>query len=157
MLVVAVLASALFASGAQAAFSVTATRTIPLPVGSPGGYAPGFDGTFWTAYGSGNTGYVEHYDDEGNNLGDGFTFPFNSIYPLDVGYFGGRVFITLGSSSGSKMVGVAVGGSHDIISADSETNSRMGGRQAGSVAPLPAAYSSTAAFIRTQSFGPPGI
>jgi hypothetical protein len=121
--------SAAFASASQAAFSASATRAFPLAFSSPGGYAPGFDGTFWTAIGSGNTGYVEHYDDEGNNLGDGFSFPYNSIYPLDVGYFGGRVYITLGSSSGSKMIGVNIGGGHDILFADSETNERMGGNQ----------------------------
>jgi hypothetical protein len=129
LVLLALAASALFASAAQAAFSASATRAFPLAFSSPGGYAPGFDGTFWTATGSGNTGYVEHYDDEGNNLGDGFSFPYNGIYPLDVGYFGGRVYITLGSSSGSKMIGVATGGGHDLLVADSETNSRMGGNQ----------------------------
>ena len=129
-LAVVVAASAIFASAAQGAFTMSATRTFPLPVSSPGGgYGPGFDGTFWTGYGSGNTGYVTHYDDEGNNLGDGFTFPFNSIYPLDVGYYGGRVFMTLGSTSSAKMLGVNIGGGHDVIVSDSDTNSRMGSNQ----------------------------
>jgi hypothetical protein len=129
-LAVVVAASALFASAAQGAFTMSATRTFPLSVSSSGGgYGPGFDGTFWTGYGSGNTGYVTHYDDEGNNLGDGFTFPYNGIYPLDVGYYGGRVFMTLGSSSSAKMLGVNIGGSHDVIVSDSDTNSRMGGNQ----------------------------
>jgi hypothetical protein len=129
VLAVVVAASAIFAGAAQGAFTMSATRTIPLPVSSPGGYGPGFDGTFWTGYGGGNTGYVTHYDDEGNNLGDGFTFPYNSIYPLDVGYYGGRVYMTLGSSSGSKMLGVNIGGGHDIIVSDSDTNDRMGSNQ----------------------------
>jgi hypothetical protein len=128
-LAVAVAASAFFASAAQGAFTMSATRTIPLPVSSPGGYGPGFDGTFWTGYGSGNTGYVTHYDDEGNNLGDGFSFTYNSIYPLDVGYYGGRVYMTLGSTSSAKMLGVNIGGGHDVIVSDSDTNSRMGSNQ----------------------------
>lgn len=121
---------------ANAAFTTSATRSFPLPgAASLNSYGLGFEGSaghgesFWTVSGVSNTGYVEHYDDEGNNLGDGFSFPYNNIYPLDVGYFGGRVFMTLGSSSGTKMIGVAIGGGHDILSADSETNSRMGGNQ----------------------------
>ena len=129
-LIAALLACAFFAGAAQAAFSTSATRTIPLSVSSPGGYSPGFDGTFWTAYGTSNTGYVGHYDDEGHNLGDGFTFTYNGIYPLDAGYFGGRVYMTLASSSFEvKMIGVAVGGGHDILTTDSETISRMGNNQ----------------------------
>ena len=128
-LVVAVAACAIFASVAQGAFTISATRTIPLPVSSPGGYGPGFDGTFWTGYGSGNTGYVTHYDDEGHNLGDGFTFPYSGIYPLDVAYYGGRVYMTLGSSSSSKMLGVNIGAGHDVIVSDSDTNERMGSNQ----------------------------
>jgi hypothetical protein len=128
-LAVALVTSTLFASSADGAFSISPTRTIPLSVSSPGGYGPGFDGTFWTGYGSGNTGYVTHYDDEGNNLGDGFTFTYSSIYPLDVGYYGGRVYMTLGSSSSAKMLGVNIGGSHDVIVSDSDTNSRMGSNQ----------------------------
>ena len=127
--------TAIFVTSAQAAFTMSPTRTISVPTSNPGGYSPSYDNgelTFWTGYGtgpSGSLGVVGHYDDEGNDLGDGFTFPYSGIYPLDVGYFGGRVFMTLGSSSGAKMIGVNVGGGHDVLSADSETNSRMGGNQ----------------------------
>ena len=82
--VVASLGCALFAGPAQGAFSTTPTRTIPIG----GFYSPGFDGTFWTVASGGNTGAVGHYDDEGNDLGDGFTFPYNGFYPLDSGYYG---------------------------------------------------------------------
>ncbi len=123
MLAAALLACALFAGSAGAAFSVTPTGTVPI--GSPTAYGPGFDGTFWTVSGSS----VGHVDDEGNNLGDGFTYSYGSPYPLDAGYFGGRVYISLGSSSGAKLIGVNVGGSHDVLVSDSETNSRMGGNQ----------------------------
>lgn len=131
----AVLASAFFAGVAQGAFSAATTRAFPLPAASEtNSYAPGFGGaaghgeSFWTVSKASNTGYVGHFDDEGNNLGDGFSFTYSGIFPLDVGYFGGRVFITLGGS-GAGMIGVAVGGDHNILSADSETNSRMGGNQ----------------------------
>jgi hypothetical protein len=118
----AVLAGAIFAGAAQAVFSVTPTGTVPI--GKPTAYGPGFDGTFWTVSGSS----VGHIDDEGNNLGDGFTYSYGTPFPLDAAYFGGRVYITLGSG-GAKMIGVNTGGSHDILIPDSETNSRMGGNQ----------------------------
>src|SRR6478672_8811719 len=68
---------ATLASGAQAAFSVTPTRTIPMPNFGFGGYAPGFDGTFWTvSTGANSGGTVSHVDDEGNDLGDSFAFKY---------------------------------------------------------------------------------
>jgi hypothetical protein len=122
---VALAGMAIFAGAAQGAFSATPTRTIPVG----GLYSPGFDGTLWTVADGGESGVVGHYDDEGNDLGDGFTFPYNNFFPLDSGYYGGRVHITLGSGFGSKMIGVSVSGAHEYIGSDPETDSRMGGNQ----------------------------
>jgi hypothetical protein len=128
--VVAVVAMAillLLAGSASAAFSVTPSRTFPIGTFQFGGYAPGFDGTFWTvATGAESGGSVNHYDDEGHNLGDGFEFPFSAA--LGIGYYGGRVYIPLATSSG-RMVGVNVNNPEEILTVDEETGRRMGSTQ----------------------------
>jgi DNA-binding beta-propeller fold protein YncE len=118
---------ATLASGAQAAFSVTPTRTIPMPNFGFGGYAPGFDGTFWTvSTGANSGGTVSHVDDEGNDLGDSFAFKYEAA--LGIAYYGGRVYVPLASSFG-RLVGVNVNNPEDILIADSETSQRAGSNQ----------------------------
>ena len=99
-LVLAIATAAIFAAvtgTASAAFSANPTRTFPIGTYQFGGYAPGFDGTFWTvATGSSSGGAVGHVDDEGNNLGDGFNI--NDSAALGIAYYGGRAHIPVGSS-----------------------------------------------------------
>ena len=88
---------------ASAAFSANPTRTFPIGTFQFGGYAPGFDGTFWTvATGSSSGGAVGHVDDEGNNLGDGFNI--NDSAALGIAYYGGRVYIPVGSSYSPRII-----------------------------------------------------
>lgn len=124
MTLLAVLA---FGAVAQAApFSATPTRTFAIGSFSFGGYAPGFDGTFWRVSGSGSSGTVSHVDDEGNDLGDTFAI---SYLPLGIAYYGGRVLIPVASTSSAGMVSYDVDTGADVIIADTETSQRMGSNQ----------------------------
>ncbi len=114
-------------STASAAFSVTPTRSFPIGTFQFGGYAPGFDGTFWTvATGENSGGSVGHVDDEGHNLGDGFNI--NDSAALGIAYYGGRVYIPVGSSYSQRIVSYNTSGG-DFLHADSETGQRIGSNQ----------------------------
>lgn len=117
-------------AGAAAGSSVTPTRTFAIGTFSPGDYAPGFDGTFWTVMTAGaNKGFVGHLDDEGHNLGDGFEISYGGFYPLSIGYFDGRVLISLGSSSTARIASFNVATGGNLITPDLETNQRLGSNQ----------------------------
>jgi hypothetical protein len=106
-----------------AAFSATPVRT--FPIGSfPqwGGYAPGFDGTFWTI---GSGGGVGHVDDVGNDRGDGFSSGIAN--PQAIGYYGGRIYVP--NADGGKLKGIDVGAGHTQLSPDSTTLARLGNNQ----------------------------
>jgi hypothetical protein len=130
LVVVAVMTMAIFivlAGSASASFSANPTRTFPIGTWQFGGYAPGFDGTFWTvSTGSNSGGSVEHIDDEGHNLGDGFDVSIAAA--LGIAYYGGRVYIP-NASGGSRIVSYNLSGG-DVLNTDSETNYRMGSNQA---------------------------
>lgn len=113
---------------AQAAFTATPTRTFPIGSFQFGGYAPGFDGTFWRVSGSSstNTGTVSHIDDEGTDLGDTFGI---SYLPLGIGYYNERVLIPVSSSTPAGLVSYNVNTGANVISADSETGQRIGSNQ----------------------------
>jgi hypothetical protein len=128
ILAIAILALAAFAGSASAALSVTPTRT--LGMGSLFDVAP--DGTFWSVAGSGGMTFV-HTDDEGNNLGDGFSVNYPNFIPLGIGYYGNRVYMTGSVSFGSRLISYQVNSSdsgHDLLESDEETDERIGGNQA---------------------------
>ncbi len=131
LLAVALIALLALAGSAQAALSVTPTRTFPM--GSLYAQAP--DGTFWTTpAGSSSVASFSHFDDEGNNLGDGFSVSRNNYFPLGIGAYGGRVYVTASSSGYSQrilsyLIASADSG-HDLVASDEETGQRMGGNQA---------------------------
>lgn len=119
------------AGSAQAALSVSPTRTFGM--GSLYAQAP--DGTFWTTpSGSSNTASFSHFDDEGNNLGDGFSVARNNYFPLGIGAYNGRVYVTASSSSYSQRILSylidTADPAHDVLASDEETGRRMGGNQA---------------------------
>src|SRR5690349_1631824 len=131
LIVVAVTTTAILfvlAGSASDAFTVNATRTFPIGTFGFGGYAPGFDGTFWTvSTGASSGGPVGHVDDEGHDLGDGFDISNEAA--LGIAYYGGRVFIPVASSY-SRIVSYSVANGGNLVSADSETSNRMGSVQA---------------------------
>jgi hypothetical protein len=113
------------AGSASAALSVTPTRTFPMVQL----FDIAADGTLWGVTGSEGGTFI-HTDDEGNDLGDGFSFP--SYTPLGIGYYGNRVYITA-TSSGHRLVSYQVNSSdpnHDPLTSDEETDRRMGSNQA---------------------------
>lgn len=131
LLAIASIAVLAFAGSAQAALSVSPIRAFGM--GSLYGQAP--DGTFWTTpSGTSNTASFSHFDDEGNNLGDGFAVARNNYFPLGIGAYGGRVYVTASSSSYSQRIIsylINTGDStHAIVTSDEETGRRMGGNQA---------------------------
>lgn len=84
ILAIALIAVLAVAGTASAAFSVTPTRTFG-GMGSLYGLAP--DGTIWaTPAGESSTASFFHLDDEGNDLGDGFSVARNNYFPLGIGY-----------------------------------------------------------------------
>ena len=113
------------AGSASAALSVTPTRSFPMVQL----FDVAADGTLWGVTGSEGGTFI-HTDDEGNDLGDGFSF--SSYTPLGIGYYGNRVYITA-TSSGHRLVSYQVNSSdpgHDILTSDEETDRRMGSNQA---------------------------
>jgi len=105
------------AASAGAPLAVTPLGTIPMQhsVNPPRPYTMAADGTFWVAEKTGtNTGQVVHYDDEGDNLGNGFSFNYSGFFPFSIGVHGNRVFIT--------MVQEAAMVSYEIETADPEHN-----------------------------------
>ncbi|HST69127.1 MAG TPA: hypothetical protein VLI94_05670 [Solirubrobacterales bacterium] len=128
ILAIAIVALAAFAGSASAAFSVTPTRT--LGMGSLFDVAP--DGTFWSVSGSGGMTFV-HTDDEGNNLGDGFSVNYPNYIPLGIGYYDNRVYMTGSITFGSRLISyqaVSSDPGHDLVESDNETDERIGGNQA---------------------------
>lgn len=131
LLAIASIAVLAFAGSAQAALSVSPTRTFPM--GSLYAQAP--DGTFWTTpSGSSNTASFSHFDDEGNNLGDGFSVARNNYFPLGIGAYGGRVYVTASSSGYSQRILSyridSEEAGHELVASDEGTGRRMGGNQA---------------------------
>ncbi len=126
-LAIALVALLALAASASAALSVTPTRTFP-----PGAslFDVAADGTLWSVVGYEGGSFI-HTDDEGNNLGDGFNYPY--YYPLGIGYYGNRVYMTTASSFGHRLVSYQVNSSdpnHDPLESDTETDERIGGNQA---------------------------
>lgn len=126
ILAIAMIAATAFAGTAQAALSVTPTRTF-------GGMAQLFDvapdGTLWSVSVGG--GSFVHTDDEGNNLGDGFGF--SNYYPLGIGYYGNRVYMTAATGFTHRLVSFQVNSAdpnHDPLTSDTATDDRIGGNQA---------------------------
>jgi len=100
LLAIALIAVLALAGSAQAAFSVAPVRTFPMS-SLLYGLAP--DGTIWSTpvgVGSGSSvASFSHFDDEGNDLGDGFSVSRNNYYPLGIGFYGNRVYVTNSSAS----------------------------------------------------------
>lgn len=126
LLAIAMVALAALVGTASAALSVTPTRTF-------GGMANLFDvapdGTLWSVSVGGGT--FVHTDDEGNNLGDGFSF--SNYYPLGIGYYGNRVYMTAATGFTHRLVSFQVNSSdpnHDSLASDTGTDERIGGNQA---------------------------
>lgn len=116
------------AGSASAALSVTPTRTFPM--GSLHAIAP--DGTFYYTTGPGSGGTIVHTDDEGNDLGDGFSFSYTDYYPLGIGYYENRVYLTIASGY-HRLISYQVNSSdpgHDFLGSDEETDQRIGSNQA---------------------------
>ncbi|HEX6204723.1 MAG TPA: hypothetical protein VFZ29_02835 [Solirubrobacterales bacterium] len=132
ILAVALAALSILAGSASAALSVTPTRTFPM--GSLYAQAP--DGTFWTTPSgfTSNTASFSHFDDEGNNLGDGFSVARNNYFPLGIGAYGGRVYVTASSSGYSQRILSyridSEEAGHELVASDEGTGRRMGGNQA---------------------------
>lgn len=124
-LAVALVALFVLAGSASAALSVTPTR----PFGAVSLFDVANDGTVWGVVGSSGGTFI-HTDDEGNNLGDGFNFP--NYYPLGIGYYNNRVYMTV-ASGGHRLISYQVDSSdpnHDPLASDTETDERIGGNQA---------------------------
>ncbi len=131
LVAIASIAVLALAGSAQAALSVTPTRTFGM--GSLHAQAP--DGTFWTTpTGTSNTASFSHFDDEGNNLGDGFSVARNNYFPLGIGAYAGRVYVTASSSGYSQRIlsylANTADPAHDLVASDEGTGRRMGGNQA---------------------------
>jgi len=131
LLALALVVALALVGSAQAALSVTPTRTFGM--GSL--HAQASDGTFWTTPGgTSNTASFSHFDDEGNNLGDGFSVARNNYFPLGIGTYGGWVYVTVSSSGyAQRILAYQVNSSdplHDIVSSDAETGERTGLNQA---------------------------
>lgn len=132
LLAIASVAVLVLAGSARAAFSIAPARTFPM--GSPlYGLAP--DGTIWeTPSGESNVASFSHFDDEGNDLGDGFSVSRNNYFPLGIGYYGNRVYVTDGGSSfGGRLISYQADSAdpaHDLLHSDTATDERMGSNQA---------------------------
>jgi len=118
------------AGSAQAALSVAPVRTFGM--GSLYGLAP--DGTIWaTPAGESSTASFSHFDDEGNDLGDGFSVSRNNYFPLGIGFYGNRVYVTVSSSFGGRLISYQANSAdpaHDLLFSDAGTDERIGSNQA---------------------------
>jgi hypothetical protein len=119
------------AGSAQAAFSVAPVRTFG-GMGSFYGLAP--YGTIWaTPAGENSRASFVHYDDEGDDLGDGFSVSRNNYFPLGIGYYGNRVYVTVSSSFGGRLISYQANSAdpaHDLLFTDAGTDERIGSNQA---------------------------
>ena len=131
LLAIALIAVLALAGSAQAALSVSPTRTFG-GMGSLYGLAP--DGTIWaTPAGESSTASFFHLDDEGNNLGDGFSVSRNGYFPLGIGFYGNRVYVTVSSSFGGRLISYQANSAdpaHDFLFTDAGTDERIGSNQA---------------------------
>jgi hypothetical protein len=131
LLVIALIAVLALAGSAQAALSVSPVRVFGMyPLY---GLAP--DGTIWaTPSGESSTATFFHFDDESNDLGDGFSVARSNYFPLGIGYYGNRVYVTVsGSSFGQRLISYQAQSedpAHDFLAADEETSRRIGSNQA---------------------------
>jgi hypothetical protein len=133
MLTVAV-AAMVFAGVAQgASVHLKPVDTVPMPsFGSWGGYTVAPNGTYWTVRQTSTSGgIVQHLGDEGNNLGDDFNISApGGFYPLSIGYYGGRVYITTAATSGSTTLTsylTGPGGTNPgLRQSDADTGYRIG-------------------------------
>jgi hypothetical protein len=130
LLAIASIAVLGLAGSAQAALSVAPTRTFGM--GSLYGLAS--DGTIWTTpNGESSTASFFHVDDEGNNLGDGFSVSRNNYFPLGIGFYGNRVYVTVASSFGGRLISYQANSAdpaHDLLFTDTGTDERIGSNQA---------------------------
>lgn len=130
LLAIASIAVLALAGSAQAALSVAPVRTFGMS--SLYGLAP--DGTIWTTPSvESNAASFSHFDDEGNDLGDGFSVSRNNYYPLGIGFYGNRVYVTDAASFGGRLISYQADSAdpaHDLLSSDTATNERMGSNQA---------------------------
>ena len=130
LLAIASIAVLALAGSAQAALSVAPTRTF----GMSSLYGLASDGTIWTTpAGESGTASFFHFDDEGNNLGDGFSVSRNNYFPLGIGFYANRVYVTVAGSFGGRLISYQANSedpAHDLLSADTETNERIGSNQA---------------------------
>lgn len=132
LLAISLVAALALVGSAQAALSVNPTRTFGM--GSMYAQAP--DGTFWTTPSgfTSNTASFSHFDDEGNNLGDGFSVARNNYFPLGIGAYGGRVYVTASSSGyAQRILSYRIAteeAGHELVASDEEMGRRMGGNQA---------------------------
>jgi hypothetical protein len=128
VLAIAAVAVLAIAGSASAALSVVPTRTFGMT--ELFDVAP--DGTLWYVSGSGS-GSFGHTDDEGNNLGDGFSWNYPNFIPRGVGYYGNRLYMTGSVNFGHRLVSYQANSSdpgHDFLPSDTETDERIGGNQA---------------------------
>jgi len=129
LLAIASIATLALASSARAALSVSPVRTFG-GTGSLYGLAP--DGTIWvTPAGESSTASFFHLDDEGNNLGDGFSVSRNNYFPLGIGFYGNRVYVTVAGSP--RLISYQANSAdpaHDFLASDEGTSRRIGGNQA---------------------------
>jgi hypothetical protein len=127
-LAIALVALLALAGSASAALSVTPTRTI----GTAELFDVAPDGTLWYVVGSGGGNFV-HVDDEGNNLGDGFSWSNPNYIPRGIGYYGNRVYMTGSVNFGRRLISyqaISSDPGHDPLQSDAETDQRIGGNQA---------------------------
>jgi hypothetical protein len=121
-------ALALPAASAGAPLAVTPLGTVPMQhsVYPPRPYTMAADGTFWVAEKTGtNTGQVVHYDDEGNNLGNGFSFNYSGFVPFSIGVHGNRIFITMAQEAAMVSYEIATADpEHNRLITDFDTNRR---------------------------------
>jgi hypothetical protein len=133
-LIVASAGATLFFSAAAAAspLSLTPDHLVPMVAGANVNYAIASDGTFWTSRTTSiSTGAIQHFDDEGDDLGDGFDV---IAYPLGIGTDANHVYITNGSGiAGDSLLSFepAAGGTEPgRLGSDLETDERLGSDQA---------------------------
>lgn len=131
LLAIASVATLMLAGSARAALSVAPVRTFPIS-SLLYGLAP--DGTIWaTPSGESSVASFSHFDDEGNDLGDGFSVSRNNYFPLGIGYYGNRVYVTDAADFGGRLISYQADSAdpaHDLLQSDTATNERMGSNQA---------------------------
>jgi hypothetical protein len=119
------IAAAAGPAASQAAVTLEPIGTDPIPSwGSWGDSTMAPDGTYWIVTANGNTGTVWHYDDDGNDLGDGFDITRNGFNPMSIAYYGGRVY--LGMAAAPKLLSYRVDTGDGLVWNDADTGYRLG-------------------------------